>query len=119
MRVTTHAREFRRLYRFKGAGQPLPADVASKLSGGISSNFHRTATATRKSTTIEIVLVGECLDGGKLLLHVIDVIAATATCIFGRMAEEIALLIFPSSRASNMPPCVRLMECLHVCYQVL
>lgn len=50
--------------------------------------------------TIEIVLVGECLDGGKLLLHVIDVIAATATCIFGRMADEIALLIFPSSRAS-------------------
>jgi hypothetical protein len=40
MRVTTHAREFRRLYRFKEAGQPLPADVASKLSGGISSNFH-------------------------------------------------------------------------------
>lgn len=53
-------------------------------------------------------------------MHVIDVIiAATATCIFGRMADEIALLIFPSSRASNVSPGVRLMEYSHVCYQVL
>ena len=54
-----------------------------------------------------------------MLLHVIDAIAAAATCIFGRMADEIVLLIFPSSHANNLHLCVRLMKCLHLCYQVL
>lgn len=46
MHVTTHAREFRRLYRFKEAVQPLPTDVASKLFGGRQEQQHSTAGAT-------------------------------------------------------------------------
>ena len=83
-RQNLRSRKFRRLDRFEETGQPLPADVAYSTidflgaSGAKGENFRRTATAL-EALTAEIIFVGECLDGGNLLLlHVIDVIVSTA-----------------------------------------